>query len=415
MYDAIVIGARCAGAPTAMLLARQGHRVLLVDRATFPSDTMSTHGIPYRGLVKVKKWGLYEKILTTNCPEVLKITQDLGDFPLTGQLYKADGVAGLLCPRRAVLDKILVDAAVEAGVEVREGYVVHDLLVEEGRVTGIKGAARQGTSRPEKSPIVIGADGKHSFVARTVQAPTYREVPPLMCWYYTYWMDLQETPARFVVTWHATRVVLRIPTNDDLTCILVGWPIAEFDHVRADIEQEYHAAIQMVSPLLAAALHPSRRVGRYVGTADLPNFFRKPYGPGWALVGDAGYHKDPVNAHGISDAFRDAELLAETVHAALSGAKPWTEALAHYEQQRNENAFPLYEQNCQAAAFTPPTADELRLRAALQAGNQADINALFSAVFGTIPRETFFHPDNLARILQTAPAFPKLSKGTGLR
>ncbi len=100
MYDAIVIGARCVGAPTAMLLAQQGHRVLMVDRATFPSDTMSTHGIPYRGLVRVKKWGLYEKILATNCPEVLKITQDLGDFPLTGQLYKADGVAGLICPRR---------------------------------------------------------------------------------------------------------------------------------------------------------------------------------------------------------------------------------------------------------------------------------------------------------------------------
>ncbi len=344
MYDAIVIGARCAGAPTAMLLARQGHRVLMIDRATFPSDTMSTHGIPYRGLVRVKQWGLYEKILATNCPEVLKITQDLGDFPLTGQLYKANGVAGLICPRRTVLDKILVDAAVAAGVELREGYTVQELLIEDGRVTGIKGASRHASPQPEKARIVIGADGKHSLVARTVQAPTYREVPPLMCWYYSYWTDLQENPARFVVTATATRVVLRIPTNDDLTCILVGWPVAEFDRVRANIEQEYRTAIQLVSPLLAEALHNSRRVERYVGTADLPNFFRKPYGPGWALVGDAGYHKDPVNAQGISDAFRDADLLADAVHAALSGEKPWTDALAAYEQQRNENAFPLYEQ-----------------------------------------------------------------------
>ena len=142
---------------------------------------------------------------------------------------------------------------------------------------------------------------------------------------------------------------------------------------------------------------------RYVGTADLPNFFRKPYGPGWALVGDAGYHKDPVNAQGISDAFRDAELLAAAVHAALLGEKAWGDALNGYEQQRNAAAFPLYAQNCQAASFTPPTADKLRLRAALRQGDQSDIDALFSAVFGTIPEEGFFHPTNLARILGETP------------
>ncbi len=403
MYDAIVIGARVAGAPTAMLLARQGHRVLMVDRATFPSDTMSTHAIPYRGLAKVKKWGLCERILATNCPEVLKITRDLGDFPLTGQLYKADDVAGLLCPRRTVLDKILVDAAVAAGVEVREAYRVQEVLMTEGRVTGIRGAARHGAAQVEKAQIVIGADGKHSLVARTVQAPTYRNVPPLMCWYYTYWSDLQEHPARLVAHRKAQRVVLRIPTNDALTCILVGWPIGEFEHVRAHLEREYYAAIQLADPLLAAALHNSQPAAPYVGTADLPNFFRKPYGLGWALVGDAGYHKDPVNAHGISDAFRDAELLAEAVHAALTGEQTWDRALAGYEQQRNEAALPLYEQNCQAAAFTPPTADELRLRTALRNGTQADIDALYSAVFGTIPYNTFFNAANLARILQNEP------------
>lgn len=403
MYDAIVIGARVAGAPTAMLLARQGHRVLLVDRSTFPSDTMSTHGIPYRGLVKVKQWGLYEKILATNCPEVLKITQDLGDFPLTGHFSKVDGVAALICPRRTGLDKVLVDAAVEAGVEVREGYTVQELLGEDGRITGIKGASRRGTAQMEKARIVIGADGKHSLVARTVQAPTYCEVPPLMCWYYSYWSDLQESPAHFVVHAHTSRVVLQIPTNDHLTCILVGWPIGEFNRVRAHIDQEYHAAIQLTAPLLAEALPHSRRMERYVGTADLPNFFRKPYGPGWALVGDAGYHKDPVNAQGISDAFRDAELLAAAVHAALLGEKAWGDALNGYEQQRNAVAFPLYEQNCQAAAFTPPPADKLRLRAALRQGDQSDIDALFSAVFGTIPEERFFHPTNLARILGETP------------
>src|SRR6266540_6881830 len=118
-YDAIVVGARCAGSPTAMLLARQGHRVLLVDRATFPSDTVSTHGITYRGLVKAKQWGLYDRIRASNCPEVVRRTVDMGDFPLTGNIMKRDGLPGVICPRRTVLDKILVNAAAEAGAEVR--------------------------------------------------------------------------------------------------------------------------------------------------------------------------------------------------------------------------------------------------------------------------------------------------------
>jgi flavin-dependent dehydrogenase len=136
MYDAIVVGARCAGAPTAMLLARRGHRVLLVDRVSFPSDTVSTHGIAYRGLVKLHEWGLYERIAATGCPEVIRRTNDIGDFPLTGYVPKSkEGLPCLLCPRRTVLDKILVDAAVDAGVELRERFSVRELRFDGDRVT----------------------------------------------------------------------------------------------------------------------------------------------------------------------------------------------------------------------------------------------------------------------------------------
>jgi flavin-dependent dehydrogenase len=401
MYDAIVVGARCAGSPTAMLLARKGYRVLLVDRATFPSDTISTHGITHRGLLRVKKWGLYKRLMATNCPEVSTRTVDIGDFPLTGTLAKAEGLPGAFCPRRTVLDTILVDAAVEAGAELRQGYSVRELVFDQdGRVTGIKGAVKGGRLHTEQAHVVIGADGKHSFVARAVHAPKYKEIPPLMCWYYAYWTDLQDNPHGLGTYVRNNRVALAIPTNDGLTCFLIGWPHAEFSRVRADLENEYQQAVQTVSPLLAELLQNSTRVEPYYGMADLPNFFRKPYGPGWALVGDAGYHKDPVNAHGIADAFRDADLLAEAIDIGLSGAMPLDDALAEYEEHRNKDAFPRYDQNCRAASFHPPADEELRLRAALRGADQADIDAYLSARSGTIPNEQFFSPENLARIYQ---------------
>jgi flavin-dependent dehydrogenase len=399
MYDAIVVGARCAGSPTAMLLARRGHRVLLVDRATFPSDTVSTHGITHRGLVKVKQWGLYDQVRATNCPEVVRRTVDMGDFPLTGNIRKNDGLPGVFCPRRTVLDKVLVDAAAEAGAEVREGFSVREVLADGDCVIGIAGTTEGGAVHTERARVVIGADGKHSLVARAVGSPTYKEVPPLLCWYYSYWTDLQDNPHGFGTYTHSRRKALAIPTNDGLTCVLVGWPHEEFQRVRGDLEREYRAAVRTLSPMLADILESSRRVERYYGMADLPNFFRKPHGPGWALVGDAGYHKDPVAAHGIADAFRDADLLAQAVHAGLAGDEPMAEALAGYERRRNEAAFPLYEQNCRSASFTPPPDEELRLRAALRGGDQADVDHYYSARSGTVPRESFFHPENIARIL----------------
>lgn len=400
-YDVIVVGARCAGSPTAMLLARYGYKVLLVDRATFPSDTISTHGIPYRGLVLLHKWGLYDRVKETNCPEITKATIDIGGFPLKGNVARSqEGLAWLMCPRRTVLDKLLVDTAIAAGVECREAFVVHEVLMEAGQVQGIRGASGHAPLQTERAPLVIGADGKHSLLARTVQAPTYREVPPLLCWYYTYWTDLQ--PDGFTAINRHHRHVLLIPTHDNLTCVLVGWPHTEFGQVRADLENQYLQAIRLVSPALADRIQGSQRAERYFGMADLPNFFRKPYGPGWALVGDAGYHKDPVNAQGISDAFRDAQLLAEAVHAGLSGQRPLLEALAGYEQQRNEDAFPLYEQTCQGASFEALPEELLRIRAALRNADQADIDLFLSASLGMVPGEQFFNSDNLNRLFQNA-------------
>jgi flavin-dependent dehydrogenase len=330
MYDAIVIGARCAGSPTAMLLVRQGYRVLLVDRAAFPSDTMSTHYIHQPGVAQLKRWGLLERVITSNCPPIRRAHLEIGPFEsghhfiLEGAAPPAGDVAEAYCPRRRLLDTVLVDAAVGAGAELRENFLVQEILMEGDRVTGIRGRARGGAAVTEKAHMVIGADGMHSAVARAVHAPKYNEQPSLTCGYYTYWSSFPAEGAE--VYEMERRYIVVMPTNDNLTCIIACWPNQEFHSYRADIQKNYTKTLELV-PRVAERVRGAKQEERFVGTADLPNFFRKSYGPGWALVGDAGYHKDPITGQGITDAFRSAQLLVEAIDAGFSGhclwSRPW--------------------------------------------------------------------------------------------
>jgi flavin-dependent dehydrogenase len=400
MYDAIVAGARCAGAPTAMLLARRGYRVLLVDRATFPSDIVRLHVIRPRGVALLKRWGLLDRVATSGCPPIRNYSVDLGDFPLTGTPAPVDGVAEHYAPRRTVLDALLVEAAVAAGVELRTGFTVQDLVWDGERVTGIRGQARGGRVVTEAARIVIGADGMHSVVARAVDAPVYQAEPSLACYYYSYWSGVPV--AGLEVYWRAGRLLMPFLTNDGLTCIPIAWPHRAFQEVRADIERHFRAALDLV-PGLAERVRAGRREEPFRGTGDLPNFFRRPYGPGWALVGDAGYHKDPYLAFGITDAFHGAGLLAGAIDAGFAGCQPLAEALASYEQQRNAAVMALYQLNLRLARLEPPAPEQLRLRAALR-GNQADTDRYLGVTAGTVPVQEFFAPENIQRIIAAAPA-----------
>ena len=395
MYDTIVVGARCAGSPTAMLLARKGYRVLLVDKATFPSDSMSTHYIHQPGVAHLARWGLLEHVVATNCPPISKVLLDLGPFALTGSPPGADGLAEAYCPRRTVLDAILVDAAVAAGAELREGFTVQEVLMDGQRVIGIRGRTQGGSSVTEYARMVIGADGLHSRVARAVQAPTSSEKPTFNCAYYTYWSGVPIEDVEWYPRDH--RMVIGFPTNDGLVCIAVEWPRAEFHAFRANIEENYLKTLEL-APDLAERVRAGKREERFVGTADLPNFFRKPFGPGWALVGDAGYHKDPITGEGITDAFRDADLLAEALHRGWSGRCELEEALADYEQQRNETAMPIYELTCQLSSLEPPAPEMQQLFSALR-GNQEQTNRFFGTIAGTVPIPEFFSPQNIERIM----------------
>jgi 2-polyprenyl-6-methoxyphenol hydroxylase-like FAD-dependent oxidoreductase len=390
MYDVIVIGARAAGSPTAMLLARKGHRVLLVDRATFPSDTLSTHYIHQPGVARLERWGLLARLVETGCPAIGRMSFDVGPFALEAAPPPSDGVAAGYCPRRTVLDSLLLEAAAEAGAEVRTGVAIDELLFDGDAVVGIRA---QGAE--ERGRVVIGADGRHSFVARSVQAPEYERRAGRTCVYYSYWAGAQTERAELYP--RDGRMLITGPTHDGLQIVVAFWPREEFKTVRADVEQSFLDAVALARPL-AERLAGGERVERLYGTGDVPFYYRKPFGPGWALVGDAGYHKDPITAQGIGDAFRDAELLSDALDSGFTGTQPLGEALAGYERSRNEASRGLYELTYELASLASPPPEQQALFGALRE-NEEEASRFFGVIAGTVRPDAFFAPDNLARIV----------------
>ena len=396
-FDVIVVGARCAGSPTAMLLARSGYRVLLVDRATFPSDTISTHMLHPRGVGALARWGLLDRLVATGCPPIDTYAFDFGAFTLEG----APGTPEMpiaYCPRRTILDKLLVDAAREAGADVREGFVVEDVLIEDGRAVGIRGRTKGGGSHVESAEIVIGADGRSSVVVGAVRPEQYNEKPPLLAAYYTYWSGLA-MHGRFETYVREMRGFAAAPTHDDLTLVIAGWPYAEFAENKKDIEGNYLKTIAL-APAFSERLSRAKREARFAGTA-VPNYFRKPYGPGWALVGDAGYNKDFITAQGILDAFRDAELCANALDAFLSGARPFEEAMGEFQRIRDADVLPMYEFTCQLATLEPPPPEFQKLLGAMQ-GNREAMDGFARVNAGTTSPAKFFSPENTGAILAAA-------------
>ena len=396
-YDAIVVGARCAGSPTAMLLARRGHRVLLVDRARFPSDTLSTHFVHPPGVAALRRWGLLDGVVASGCPPIDTYAFDLGPFTLTGA-PGTDESPVAYAPRRTVLDKILVDAAAAAGAEVREGFTVSEVVVEDGRVTGIRGHGSGEPAVTEHATVVIGADGLRSPVARAVRPEQYHEKPRLLCLYYSYWSGFP-IGGRFETYLRPDRGFAAWPTNDDLTLVVGGWPFAEFETNRRDIEGHYLAMFEL-APEFAARLRGATRVERLAGTA-VPNFLRKPYGPGWALVGDAGYLKDPITGHGIHDAFRDAELCATALDQVFSGARRFEEAMGGYHRTRDEHVVPFFDLTTDIATLEPPPPDVQMILGAAH-GNQDAMDGFARVNAGVTSPADYYSEENVGRILAAA-------------
>jgi 2-polyprenyl-6-methoxyphenol hydroxylase-like FAD-dependent oxidoreductase len=393
-YDVIVVGARCAGSPTAMLLARRGYRVLLVDRATFPSDTISTHIVHPPGAAALARWGLLDGLVASGCPPIDTYAFDFGPITISGA--PGTGTAPLAyAPRRTVLDKLLLDAAATAGAEVREGFTVDELVGEDGIVTGVRGHRRDGWIMTERARVVVGADGWHSTVGEAVAPDAYHRKPKLLALYYSYWSGLPMA-GRFETYIRPGRGVAAWPTNDDLTVVIAGWPYAEFEANKADVEGSFTKTVSL-DPAFADRVLAGTREERIAGMAT-PNAFRRPWGPGWALVGDAGYIKDPITGQGIQDAFRDAELCATALDAALSGTRQYDEAMAAYQTARDEHSLPMYEYTCQLAKLEPPPPDLVHLLTAIN-GQQDAMDEFARLNAGVVSPAAFFAPDNVARLM----------------
>jgi 2-polyprenyl-6-methoxyphenol hydroxylase-like FAD-dependent oxidoreductase len=397
MYDAIIVGARCAGSPLAMLLARKGYRVLLVDRASFPSDVVNGYYLQQQAVARLTRWRLVDKLRNSSCPPLLSLSFDFGEFCLSGSPPPAEGIVEAYAPRRIVLDKILVDAAVEGGAELREAFPVDGLLWEGDRVAGIRSHTKTGTAVEESARIVIGADGANSVVARLVNADNYEVKPALTCWYFAHWSCMATEGVEFYL--RNRRALIACNTNDSLTILLVGCPSDEFLTFRSDIEGHYFKSLAL-APRLLERVRSGKQEDRFVGTVNTANFFRRPYGAGWALVGDAGYHKDPATAQGIADSFRDAELLSDAIDDGFSGRIPLDDALRTYEEKRNSAVRPMYDFTTQLANLAePPASDTQSLLQAL-CGNQAETNRFLGVWAGTVSIPEFFAPENLQRIYQ---------------
>lgn len=374
MYDVIVVGARCAGAPTAMQLARKGHKVLLVDRSTFPSDTMSTHFIQLPGVLRMTRWGIADRVFATSSPVITKGKISIDGDVVTAELTAPEGIAGNIAPRRTVLDKILVDAAAESGAEVREGVYVDDLIFDDGRVTGIR-AHTQGGGFTERARFVVGADGRNSVVARAVEPEVVTTCEALGAGFYTYYSGLECDAAEIYL--HSDKFTVAFPTNDGLTIVAAGQRPENFAEWKRDIEGGFVAHCDEMGDL-GPRIRSATRAERFVGASDWPNYIRKSWGPGWSLVGDASYQKDPTPADGIADAFREADMVVEALDAVLSETTSEQDAGDSFQQQLEAVSRPIYDLTLKMSSFDVPAMERANAFLEIQALHQAEVDKLLA-------------------------------------
>ncbi|MBI2756907.1 MAG: NAD(P)/FAD-dependent oxidoreductase [Chloroflexi bacterium] len=350
VWDAIIVGARIAGTATAIGLARRGLRVLMLDRAAFPSDTLCTHYFQRDVAIQFARLGVLDEIEATGPPPLRKVRTVAPDdgIEFTETMQQLGGVDAGYCVRRSVLDDILVRAARAAGVEVREHTTITGLIWEDGQVGGVEAEETNKRGYKEPARVVIGADGRHSRVARWTGAHTYERAPALAPHYYAYFRGVAGDGN--AVEWFHTarRRYALLPTNDGLSCVSVALPQHEIGPYRDAIERSLLADLRLV-PELADRLAGAERVGPVRGTGDIDSHLRVPAGPGWLLVGDAGAHIHPVKTRGIGLALHDADVLAEALSASLAGERAPDEALADYHRLRDVERERLYQEALAAA------------------------------------------------------------------
>ena len=346
--DVVIVGARCGGAATARLLARGGLRVVVVDRATFPSDTRSTHAVAAAGSLLLRQWGLLDAVLAAGTPSAPTVGLKVG--ALEGSFPGPPGWPGSMAPRRTVLDALLVDAARDAGAEVREATSFRGVLRDDrGCVVGITTVGSDGRADEVRAALVIGADGANSALAAAVSAPSYDVAPSKVSGVYGYYADVDVHQNE--LAFGGGHAALAFPTNGDLVCVAACVRSEELRMLLAGGDAAALEVVGFASPRLREAVAAGRRVSRSFAFRPLDNVRRVPFGPGWALVGDAGAYRDPITGQGIADAFVSAQLLADAAIAGLGGREPLEGALAAYHRRRDELTQDAYEVACELSHY----------------------------------------------------------------
>jgi 2-polyprenyl-6-methoxyphenol hydroxylase-like FAD-dependent oxidoreductase len=374
-YDIVVVGARVAGAATAMLLGRNGHRVLLVDRGRYGTDTLSTHALMRGAVVQLHRWNVLPAVIAAGTPPIRQATFFYGDESVTVPIAARDGVDALYAPRRHVLDRLLVDAAAAAGADIAFGVSIKELQRSTtGRVTGVVLEDESGVVHRVSSRIVVGADGLWSAVAHLAGAMKYRVGAHASATMYGYWDGLEVGG----YGWYFVPGISAgaIPTNAGQVCVFVSVPSPAFAGLFARhkfaTESAFHEQLSQAAPGLAEQIKLAGE-SRLRGFRGHVGFFRQSYGPGWALVGDAGYFKDPLTSHGITDALRDAELLAGAIGAGSD------EALAEYQEQRDAASLAFFETTDAIASFGWDLTTVRPLHEALARAMSREVKQLVSA------------------------------------
>ena len=400
-YDVIIVGARCAGAAAAMLLARRGRRVLLIDRDNFPSDmSASTHFIWSSGVERLKKWGLLEDLQATNCHGESSVMLDIGVTQLIGRApTRETGFDSCYAPRRIVFDNLLVQNALKAGVDLQVKSSVEKLLFNDERVVGVQYRNANGEDAEARASIVLGADGMNSTVAKLVNAEKYNEHPVLQQTFYSYFDDVELSQTEFYS--RPGRQVFAWTSNDGVVVAGVCCRTDQCKALKKDIDHAFWEEMDANAPDLSEKLKNGKRVEDW-RTASAKNFVRKAGGPGWALIGDAGITMDPITAAGISNALLQADLVTDAIDQGLSNNSLDAE-IVDFESRRDSALLPHYEFTVDMARLDPEPPEEFMLLLMALPGEQEEFNNYFGVFAMTVPIGEFFAPDNVQRIVQGSP------------
>ena len=352
-YDAIIVGARVAGSLLATLLGERGHKILLLDRARFPSDSLSTHFFRAPAFRAFQAVGVLDQMLAV-APRLTVNYNAIDGIIFPEPLDGPEDFPFYLCVRRITLDEILVRRAKTfASVDMREGALAQELLRENGRVNGVVWKDDEGQHR-STSRVVVGADGVHSFVAKQVGAKVEREEPVNRAMYYAYYKELppNEGPAA-EFHFNGNYLVYAFPCDGNLTLLAASVPIADFAEFKRDPEVHFEQELEKMVAL-KDRLKVATREGPVRGTGSIPGTLRIPYGDGWALAGDAGMVIDPWSGQGIDQGATGATYLARELNEYLSGRKEWGEAMQSYHKERNEFSLKTFENTCRLSRDLRP-------------------------------------------------------------